>query len=256
MLLSKPETSAVAAHLCNSITRCHVCGGALIYSNRGRKCKPMYYCSERIHRGVGVCSNQAAVPVDGLDYAIGVKLADMLNKDFDRVLDLCEQQAQVWRERQAMPKDQRTQLEREAKRLEGAINRLLDQVEAGQAIGTRLKERQEQLDIVKAKLELADAPEFDRQEFAASLQPYGPLVGLGVGDPVTIRSILKKCGIDRIIVTPDGPDAWRFEGQADFSGTLHRRTCGGGRRGPLRCSSAGFGRRRPPASRRRRSAER
>src|SRR5438445_513453 len=28
-------------------------------------------------------------------------------------------------------------------------------------------------------------------------------------------------------MTDLGPDAWRFEGQADFSGTLHRRTCGG-----------------------------
>jgi len=30
-----------------------------------------------------------------------------------------------------MPKDQRAQLEREAKRIEGAVNRLLDQIEAG-----------------------------------------------------------------------------------------------------------------------------
>jgi hypothetical protein len=51
---------------------------------------------------------------------------DMLNNDFDTVLDLCAEQHQVHRERQALPKDQRAQLEREQKRLEGAINRLLD----------------------------------------------------------------------------------------------------------------------------------
>ena len=62
------------------------------------------------------------MPVDGLDYAIRVKLADMLNRDFDRVLDL------------------------------------------------------------------------------------------------------RKIGVDRIIVTPMGPDSWEFRGQADFSGTLHRRS--------------------------------
>jgi hypothetical protein len=27
------------------------------------------------------------------------------------------------------------------------------------------------------------------------MQPYGPLVGLGVGDPVTLRAILKKIGL-------------------------------------------------------------
>jgi len=162
------------------------------------------------------------VPLDGLDYAIKVKLADMLNRDFDRVIDLCMEQAAVWRERQAMPKDQRAQLEREAKRLEGAINRLLDQIEAGQAVGDRLKKRQEELDTIKGKLDLADVPEMNRGTFEDMLAPYGPLVGLGVGDPTTIRQILRKCGIDRIVVTPDGPDAWRFEGQADFSGVLSR----------------------------------
>ena len=66
---------------------------------------------------------------------VPVKLADLLNKDFEAVLDLCEQQAAVWRQQRALPKDQRAQWERETKRLEGAINRLLDQIEAGQAVG-------------------------------------------------------------------------------------------------------------------------
>ena len=32
------------------------------------------------------------------------------------------------------------------------------------------------------------------------LAPYGPLVGLSVGDPDTIRQVLRKIGVDRIIV--------------------------------------------------------
>ena len=34
-LISKPETSAVAKYLCNSIARCHLCGGPLIFVNKG-----------------------------------------------------------------------------------------------------------------------------------------------------------------------------------------------------------------------------
>jgi hypothetical protein len=87
------------------ITKCHVCGGSLIYWNRGKRTKPMHYCSTKIHRGT--CSNGAGIPIDALDYAVKVKLMDLLDKDFDRVLDLCEEQAQVWREKAAMPTDQR-----------------------------------------------------------------------------------------------------------------------------------------------------
>ena len=154
------------------------------------------------------------MPVDGLDYAIRVKLADMLKWDFDRVLDLCMEQQAVWREKAAMPQDQRTQLEREAKRLEGAINRLLDQIEAGQAVGDRRKKRQEELDTIEGKLELADVPAVDRVTMASMIAPYGLLVGLGVGDPATIRQVLRKIGVDRINATPMGPDSWEFRGQA------------------------------------------
>ena len=120
---------------CNSIARCHVCGGPLMFVNKGAKHRPAYYCSNRIRRGNAVCSNTRGALLEALDHAVTVKLADMLNKDFEAVLDLCEQQAAVWRQQRALPKDQRAQWERETKRLEGAINRLLDQIEAGQAVG-------------------------------------------------------------------------------------------------------------------------
>jgi hypothetical protein len=197
---------------------------ALIYWNKGRRHRAAYYCSNRIHRGAAVCSNASSVPLDGLDYAITTKLAHTLNEDFDKIVSLCMEQQQVWREKQAMPKDQHTQLEREAQPLEGAIDRLLDQIEAGQAIGDRLKKRQEELDIIKAKLDLADVPEVSRDTLAAMIAPYGPLIGLGMGDVAAMRQILKKCGITSILVTPEGPGAWRFEGQAGFSGVLHRRS--------------------------------
>jgi hypothetical protein len=176
-----------------------------------------------MHRGRGSCSNTAGIPVEALDYAVQVKLQDMLNSDFDRVLDLCQEQAQVWRERQAIPRDQRAPLEREQKRLGGAINRFLDQIEAGQAIGDRLKKRQEELDIIKDKLAQADVPELSRDMLADSLRPLDPLVALGEGDPVAIRQTLRKIGVTAIGVTPDR-NGWKFEGQADFRGAVHPRT--------------------------------
>ena len=66
-------------------------------------------------------------------------------------------------------------------------------------------------------------PVLDRDAMATSLQPLGPLCALGVGDPVAIRQILRKCGITAIVVTQDG-NGWRFEGQADFRGAVHPRT--------------------------------
>jgi hypothetical protein len=58
-------------------------------------------------------------------------------------------------------------------------------------------------------------PEVSRDTIAASLAPYGPLVGLdmGMGDVATTRQILRKCGISSIVVTPERPGAWRFEGR-------------------------------------------
>ncbi len=158
--------------------------------------------------------------MEGLDYAVTLKLADMLNKDFDAVLDLCEQQAQVWREQRSMPKDQRAQLEREQKRLEGAISRLLDQIEAGQAVTGRLKQRQEELDIIKSKLDMP--PDFDREAIAALVAPLGSLCGLGMGDPVVIRQVLRKIGVDKITVWPEG-EGWRFEGTANFGASFAQR---------------------------------
>lgn len=99
-------------------------------------------------------------------------------------------------------------LEREAKRLAGAISRLLDQIEPGQSVGTRLKARQEELDVVRAKLDTP--PDIDREAIAALVAPLGPLVGLGEGDPVVIRQVLRKIGVERITVWPEG-DGWRFE---------------------------------------------
>ena len=44
------------------------------------------------------------------------------------------------------------------------------------------------------------------------LGTYGPL---WAGRPVEVRQVLRKLGVDNILVTPDG-DGWKFKGLADL----------------------------------------
>ena len=46
-------------------------------------------------------------------------------------------------------------------------------------------------------------------------------LGLGVGDPAVIRQVLRRIGVNRIVVTPEG-NGWRFEGTANFNGLVHK----------------------------------
>ena len=56
------------------------------------------------------------------------------------------------------------------------------------------------------------------------LAPLGPIVGLGMEDVATTRSILHKLGLSRITVEPDGPDGWKFTGPAHMLPlAVHRR---------------------------------
>src|SRR5947208_11469884 len=50
------------------------------------------------------------------------------------------------------------------------------------------------------------------------LKPYGPLVGLGVGDPATVLTLLRKTGVGRIVVAPTDDGGWSFKGTGDFAG--------------------------------------
>jgi len=129
----------------------------------------------------------------------------------------------VWRAQRASTVSGREADEREVARLEGIISKLTDAVEQGQPVGTRLKERQQELDTLRGKLEEPE-PVPDRQGFKDLLAPYGPLVGLGLGDTATIRSILRKLGLSRIVIEPDG-DGWKFTAPANLIGlAVHKRT--------------------------------
>ncbi len=220
-LLSKPEAGLVSKRLLNSIARCHVCDAALVYWNKGGKRVAKFYCSARQYKGAAGCSNNVGIPAEALDEA--VKLYHLLNEDFDTVVDLCMEQAAVWRAQRAASVSDRKATEREVVRLEGVIANLTDAIENGQPVGTRLKERQQQLDALRWKMEELE-PVPDRKEFEDMAASLGPLVGLGMEDPATVRQVLRKIGVSRLVVSPDG-DGWMFKGQGDCTGLLpgHKR---------------------------------
>ena len=154
--------------------------------------------------------------MEGLDHAVQARLEAMPNEDFDKVADTCMEQAVVWREQRATRVTDRQAMECEVVRLEGITSKLTGAIEDGQPVGTWLKERQQELDSLRGKLEEPE-PVPDRKELADLIKPHGPLVGLGVGDPATVGQVLRKIGVDRIIVAPDG-DGWSFKGAGDFAG--------------------------------------
>jgi len=100
-----------------------------------------------------------------------------------------------------------------------------------------LKERQQELDNLRAKLEEPE-PLPNREEFEKLCAPLGPLVGLGVGDPATIRQVLRKIGVTHLVVAPTDDGGWSFKGQGDSGGLLHRRVQAAPPDSPLRSPDA------------------
>src|SRR5260370_31375615 len=119
----------------------------------GRK----YYC---VNRARGTCANGEGIPADAAEAVVLDEL--MKYPANDAILDMfTERLARAKQERAAAP-DVRANLEAEAARLETAIARLLDQVEAGESVGPRLKEREAELTAVRAKLAEPVALDLDR----------------------------------------------------------------------------------------------
>jgi len=101
----------------------------------------------------------------------------MLNEDFDKVVDLCMEQAGIWREQRAARVTDRKAMERELVRLEAAISRLTDALEQGQPVGTRLRERPQELTALRWKLDEPEATPTGRRHSAsiqrASVKSFG-----------------------------------------------------------------------------------
>ena len=147
---------------------------------------------------------------------------------------LIQERTERWRQEQALSVDVRANLEAEERRLEAAIERLLDHMEAGEDVGLRLKKRRAELDALRVRLAAdgavveADEEAFERMllERAEQLGKYhAPVLGgYAKSHPQTIdtaqtRAAMRALGIGKIVVTPT-PDGWSFAGDGNLSGLV------------------------------------
>jgi len=96
----------------------------------------------------------------------------MLDRDFDKVVDLCMEQAPIWRAQKSSRVTDRQVQERRVVELENIIGKLTNAIEQGQPVAKRLKEGQQELDTLRGKTAVADAVP-DRKEVMKLLQPLG-----------------------------------------------------------------------------------
>ncbi len=225
-LLSKPESGVFSAHLLSGFIRCGVCHGAMGFSRKNAR-TIAYYC---VGRGVGSgCTNGRGIPEADLDRAVVNALHDLIS-DEETTWALLTARADRWRaEQEAKSRaDERPAIEREVERLEAAIARLTDAIEAGQPVGDRLKQRQAELDTLRVKLAEPETFDPDREQFEVELARWieplrwtGPVVS--ERDPQQTRSAMRHLGVEKIIVTPEADGGWSFAGVGDLARLVGRK---------------------------------
>jgi hypothetical protein len=224
-LNGKPEAGLIAAHLLNGFTVCGVCGGALTFMSKG-KGKGAYRCQRRNSRGLHACSNARGVPEAALDKAVMLALYKVI-KDPKKLCALYLERAERWKQERALTVDVRANLEAEEQRLEAAIGRLLDHLEAGEDVGLRLKQRRAELDALRVRLAEPEPVVESEADFQKTVHDHSkPILGWhpnshdGEHDIVQTRAAMRALGIGKITVTPT-PDGWRFEGDGSLAGMVH-----------------------------------
>ena len=230
-LNGRPEAGLIAQHLLNGFLVC-TCGGAMTFMSKNRRTKA-YYCTRRAARGSAACSNNRGIPEAKLDAAVLGALHKVV-KDPATAWALIQERTERWRQEQALSVDVRANLEREEKKLEAAIERLLDNMEADADVGLRLKTRRAELDALRVRLASdgaivqADEEAFERmlRERAEQLRKnHGPaLGGCAKSHPPTIdaaqtRAAMRALGLGKVVVTPTS-EGWTFAGDGNLAGLV------------------------------------
>jgi len=219
-LLGRPESGLIARYLMNGIGRCFECGGPLQFISKGtdRRRRLKYYC--RHHRDTGSCKNGLGVPMRSLDTAVRLRLHEMLLHDEEVHWALITERAAQFRRDTAQPAEVRDNTVKELARLEGEVERLIGALAGGKEsprVLAEIQKREVAIDGLKGKL--VAVPEFkvDRAELHRARLAY--IGHLADGDAPSVRTVLRRFRIERVVVVPDG-DSWRFEGPADLAGLL------------------------------------
>ena len=197
-------------------------------------------------RGVGSgCTNGRGIPERDLDRAVVDALYDLIS-DEETTWALVTARAERWRREQDAKRnvDERPAIEREVEKLEAAIARLTDAIENGQPVGDRLKQRQAELDTLRAKLAEPESVDLDRDVLVSEVgQWIGPLVDRN--NVVQTRQAMRHLGIEKIIVQPEADGGWSFSGVGDLTRLVGGRKGVGGSGGAPPRSSTVSGARSP-----------
>ncbi len=241
-LQGRPESGLQASRLLSGgLGRCGLCGGALSHLGDRRKGRrERYYCLQRARRGASVCAMAHGVPVAELNEAVLAQLHDILVNKQDAVAEMFEAQIAKLRARR---ESQTGEDHRRAAvaRLQAEIARLTDALAAGRAvadIAAGIEARRAKITelVALASPEPPSVRAITGDEFIDNAPPNDPIAfaerhlkklqamwGTGIdyllASPLRARQLLRKVGVERIVVTPS-EDGWTFEGAMNLGGRI------------------------------------
>ena len=218
-LMGKPEASLVARFMMNGIGRCWSCGGSLACMGNPANKTKRYYCTVRASRGPAACANGHGVPVDELDAAVRKRLWKLLAGDGEAVAALCEERDARLRAEQAGQGDRREAALREAAELEKQVANLVAALASGKEspdVTAGINERRARIEGLRGTP--AEPPAFDRAEFFRRFEGVRKIAMLlEPSYPTQVRQVLRKLGVDKVVVRMMGDGSFEFDGRADLS---------------------------------------
>jgi hypothetical protein len=180
-----------------------------------------YYCQRRVSRGRHTCTNAKGVSESALNAAV-IEALHKVVEDPEVAWTLVTERTERWKRERSLTVDARADLKREERRLETVIERLLDQIEAGEAVGPRLKTRQAELDALRVKLAEPEDLDVEQAEFERALAENveklrwtGPTIK--VDDVAQTRAAMRALGVQKVTVTPTEA-GWTFAGDGSLAG--------------------------------------
>jgi len=147
-----------AKHLLAGIGRCASCGGPIKVHNAkfGSEKTKLYLCARHHDRGDAVCASDLRRPIASVDAAVvNWVMANVLNEGV--ITDILAEVRRRIAVRSETPNTERQELEAEAKRLRGEIDRLVAALASGvesTTIATVIGEREKRLNEVRARMEM------------------------------------------------------------------------------------------------------
>ncbi|MBS0412191.1 MAG: zinc ribbon domain-containing protein [Proteobacteria bacterium] len=185
----RPESQRRPVRLLSGLTRCGICGGALIIGGaEGR-----LVCSTRRERGASACSNGRSVKSAQIETRTADAIRGFLLEPAVVEAAILEFQA-TSKARRAEERSHRVRLESELAEAKRRAGRLVDQVADGILTGAAVKDRLMALEADRTRLEAELAQ-----------QPDDPVVELHPGVAKRYRELVER--LELVLASPASADA-------------------------------------------------